>query len=107
MTKPKPSIHSNDKEGFVRAFTDEWADLEKDYGIVVEFTLAPSGRKGILRLCATALDPRTGHTGLIPSYYQCEYPTSAVQSVEAALFSCMVKLERLLRDRRDHPSGKA
>ena len=107
VTKPKMSVHSNDKEGFIRAFTDEWVDLQMEYSIVMEFTVEPSNRKGVLRLCATALSPQNGHTGLARAYYQVEYPTAAVQSLEAALFSCMVKLERILRERRLHPSGKA
>lgn len=107
MGKHKPSLASNDKEGFLRAFTDEWADLQLEYGIVMEFTIEPSLRKGVLRLCATALSAQDGRTGLLPAYYQCEYPTAAVQSFEAALFSCMAKLERLLRDRRAFPMGKA
>lgn len=107
MGKHKPSLNSNDKEGFLRAWTDEWKELQLEYGIVIEFTIEPSGRAGVLRLSATALSAKDGHTGLLPAYYQCEYPTAAVQSLEACLFACMVKLERLLRDRREHPMGKA
>lgn len=107
MGKHKPSLASNDKEGFLRAVTDEWAEIQIDHKVVLEFTIEPAGRKGVLRLNVVALSPDNGHTGLAMAYYQCEYPTAAVQSVEACLFACMVKLERVLRDRRDHPMGKA
>jgi hypothetical protein len=105
--KPKPSLNSNDKEGFLRAFTDEWLDLQVEYHVVLEFTVEPSSRKGVLRFTVTALDPDDGRTTLAQAYYQCEYPTAAVQSVEACMFACMVKLERILRDRKAHPMGKA
>jgi hypothetical protein len=107
MTKHRVSLNSNDKEGFIRAFTDEWAEIQVEYGVVLEFTVEPTQRKGVLRFCATALDPRNGLTGLREAYYQCEYPSAAVASLEASLFSCMVKLERVLRDKRAHPMGKA
>ena len=107
MVKHKPSLASNDKEGFIRAWTDEWKELQLEYGIVMEFTIEPSGRAGVIRLCASALSSQDGRTGLLPAYYQCEYPSAAVQSLEACLFSCMVKLERLLRERRAYPQGKA
>ena len=107
MGKHKPSLNSNDKEGFLRAFTDEWAELQLEYSVVLEFTVEPSSRKGVVRLCLTALSPQDGRTGLATAYYQCEYPTAAVQSLEACLFATTVKLERLLRDRRAHPMGKA
>lgn len=107
MGSHKPSLRSNDKEGFLRAFTDEWAELQLEYQVVLEMTIEPAGRKGILRVNLSALSPQDGHTGLLPAYYQCEYPTSAVESLEACLFRCATKLERLLRDRRAHPMGKA
>lgn len=107
MTKSKPSLKSNDKEGFIRAFTDEWSDMQKEYDIVLEFTVEPTFRKGVLRFCLTALSPSDGHTGLAAATYQCEYPTAAVESLEACLFRCAVRLERVLRDKRAHPMGKA
>jgi len=105
--KTKPSLKSNDKEGFIRALTDEWADLQKEYQVVLEMTVEPAMRKGVLRITLTALSPSDGRTGLATAYYSCEYPTAAVESLEACLFRCAVRLERVLRDRKAHPMGKA
>ncbi len=107
MAKHRPSLNSNDKTGFLRAVTDEWRDLSIEYGIALEFLIEPAGRAGVLRLTVEALDPDVGIAGLRKAYYQCEYPTAAVESLEACLFRCMVRLERLLRDARAHPMGKA
>lgn len=107
MGSSKPSLHSGDKEGFIRALTDEWKDMQKEHGVVLEFVIEPSDRKGVLRLTLSALSPQDGHTGLSAAHYQVEYPTSRVQSLEACLFLCATRLERILRDRRDHPMGKA
>lgn len=107
MGTSKPSLKSNDKDGFLRAFTDEWAELQIAYGVVLEFVVEPSGRKGVLRLTLSALSPSDGHVGLSTAYYQCEYPTAQVESLEACLFRCGTRLERILRDRKAHPQGKA
>jgi len=107
MAKHRPSLASNDKEGFLRAFTDDWKEIQLEYSCVVEFTVELTNRKGVLRLCMVALSPLEGRTGLPFAYYQCEYPTSAIQSLEACLFMCGVKLERILRDKKAHPMGKA
>lgn len=107
MAKHKPSLHSNDKTGFLRAVTDEWKDLQMEYQVVLEMVLEPSGRAGVMRVSVVALSPQDGHTGLALASYQCEYPTAAVESLEACLFRCMVRLERVLRDRKAHPQGKA
>jgi hypothetical protein len=107
MGKHKMSLRSNDKEGFVRAFTDEWLDMEKEYQVVLEMTISPSDRKGITRLAVTAYKAGEGHTGLAQGVYSCEFPTAAVESFEACLYRCVIRLERVIRDRRDFPMGKA
>lgn len=107
MTKPKPSLKSNDKEGFLRAATDEWKDIESTYEVTLEFVLEPAGRKGVFRLSVVALDPGLGHTVLTKAHYQCEFPTAAVESLEACIFRCCIRLEKILRDRYAYPSGKA
>lgn len=107
VKRQKPSLKSNDKEGFIRAFTDEWRDLQHDYHVVLEFVVEPAHRAGVLRLSLTALSAQNGHTGPAAAYYQCEYPTAALESFEACLFRCAVRLERVLRDRQQFPQGKA
>lgn len=107
MGSSKPSLHSNDKEGMLRAFYDEWIDMQKTYHIVLEFIVEVTERKGVLRFTICALHPFDGLVRQKMAYYQCEYPTAQVQSLEAALFRCTVQLERILRDRSAYPQGKA
>lgn len=107
MPRSKPSLHSNDKEGFIRAFTDEWSDLQLEYGVVLEMVVEPSDRRGVLRITLTAHRASEGRTGLARAYYQCEYPSSQVESLECCLYRCGIRLERILRDAKAHPMGKA
>jgi len=107
MGSSKPSLHSHDKEGFLRAFTDEWADVQAMHRCVLEFTIEPSNRRGVVKFTIVALSPSDRFQGLTGARYQCEYPTAQVESVEACLFRCIVQLERILRDRLVHPSGRA
>jgi len=105
--KSKPSLKSNDKEGFIRAFTDEWADLEAEYQAHVMVGLEPTGRKGVFRLVAVAVWPAESDQEVERVKYACEYPTAAVESLEACLFRCLIRLGRTLRDRKQFPMGKA
>jgi len=107
MAKSKPSLKSNDLTGFLRAVTDEWKEIEHVYEVRLEMVIEPAGRGGILRISLTALDPARGHVALVNGYYQCEYPTAQVESLEACLYRCCIRLERVLRDARSHPMGKA
>jgi len=105
--KAKPSLKSNDKEGFIRAFTDEWTDLEEVHGVSLVFGVKPSDRKGVLRLYVWAYDAKNGVVPFNKVEYSCEYPTAAVESFEACLYRCLVRLERVVRDRQQFPMGKA
>jgi len=107
MGNHKPSLHSNDKEGFIRAFTDEWAELEIEYDCLVEFFICPTNRKGVLRLTSKAV--RAGGVPLVDTValYSCEFPTAAVESLEACLFRSLIQLGRILHARYAYPLGKA
>jgi hypothetical protein len=107
VAKPKPSLKSNDKEGFIRAFTDEWLDLSEIYGVDLQFEIDPGLRRGVVNLQLTATKPPSIGQERMQVRYTAEYPTAAVESFEACLFKCMVRLERMLRDRVQHPMGKA
>lgn len=107
MGSSKPSLKSNDKEGFLRALTDEWVDLEKDQGVVLEMGIRPAGRKGLISVSLTAYKANEGHTGIAQAHYACEYPTAQLEGLEACLFRCAVRLGRVLADRRAFPMGKA
>jgi|SRR5882672_3695120 len=97
---PRKTLHASDKEGFLRAFTDEWVDLAKEHQVLLEFRISPSHRAGVLTFIMTAYSTRSDEELVHACEYQCQYPTAAVESVEAALFRCSVQLERLLRSRR-------
>lgn len=107
MAKAKPSLHSNDKEGFIRAFTDEWKDIEVDYTCVINFWVVPSDRKGIVRLSVRAVRALDTPYPDQMALYSCEYPTAAVESFEACIFRSLVQLGRILASRYAHPMGKA
>jgi len=107
VRKSRPSLKSNDKEGFIRAFTDEWADISEIHGASIVFGIKPSDRKGVLRLYVWAYDFAEGVLPPPKVEYSCEYPTAAVESFEACLYRCLVKLERVIRDRQQFPMGKA
>jgi len=105
--KTKPSLHSNDKEGFIRAFTDEWADIELEYQVALGLEMRPSTRKGVIRIEVVAGRPADGHARNKVALYSSEYPTAAVESFEACLFRSLVQLERILQARYAYPLGKA
>jgi len=107
MGRSKPSLHSNDKEGFIRAFTDEWLDLSNDYGVDIQFEIDPGLRRGVVNLQVTATKPAGIAQERLQVRYTTEYPTAQVESFEACLFRCVVRLERMLRDRTAYPMGKA
>jgi len=107
MGNHKPSLHSNDKEGFIRAFTDEWKELELEYHGLVNFDVDRSGRKGVLRLTTRLVRPSDAGEDVVAALYSCEYPTAAVESFEACLFRCLIQLGRILQARYAYPLGKA
>jgi len=107
VAKPKLSLKSGDKTGFIRAFTDEWQDLIKEYGIDLVLEIDPALQKGVVNLELTATAPATIEQERMVCRYTSSYPNASVESFEACLYRCMVRLERLLRDRVAHPSGKA
>lgn len=107
MGKTKPSLKSNDKEGFLRAFTDEWADMEAEYGVTLAMGITPTHRKGVMQIRLAATPDPASESAYFGGAYQCEFPTAAVESLEACLYRCCVRLERVLRDRNSLPMGRA
>jgi len=107
VAKSKPSLHSNDKEGFIRAFTEEWVELQVEYQGYVKFDLATSSRRGVMRFTCSFVRAADGPEDEVVALYSCEYPTAAVQSLEACLFRCLIQLGRILQARYAYPLGKA
>ena len=91
----------------MRAYTDEVSDMSKEHGVSVELFITPSSRRGVLVVKMAAYPEREGSTLTWAASYEREYPSAAVQSFEACLFMCSVRLERILRDRKAYPMGKA
>ena len=103
----KNRLSSADGPGFLRAFTDNWQDLESDYDVLIQMRVSPGKQKGTLecRLSAWSERERRGH---YPSAaYTFSYPTAAVGTFEAAFFQAIVRLARILEQQRKWPEGKA
>jgi len=107
MAKPKLSLKSGDKTGFIRAFTDEWLDLSAEYGVDLMMEIDPALQKGVVNVQLTATKPATIEQERMVCRYTASYPNASVESFEACLYRCMVRLERMIRDRLVHPMGKA
>lgn len=89
---------SSDGEGFLRAFTDAWADLEADTDYRLQIELFRTARKGIVQFRVRAYRvPVDVNEGYFVAY-QMEYPTAQVGTLEAAMYQSIVKIERLLAD---------
>jgi hypothetical protein len=105
MTR-KP-LKSADGEGFLRAFTDEWADIRADHDVELVMTISPTYRKGVLKLTIKAWAGGLVDIGFPKAQYSVEYPTAAVASFEAALYQAMVRLQRVIEQQERYPMGKA
>src|SRR4030095_6010511 len=92
------SMKASDGEGFLRAFTDAWADLEADTDYRLELCVFRTNRKGVLQFRLRAYKVPVDVTGPYSAAYQMEYPTAQVGTLEAALYQSVVKIERLLAD---------
>lgn len=103
----KNKLSSADGEGFLRAVTDLWKDIEADTGDHLGMSLYPSGRKGVLQVTIAAYYDGDDNNTRVVARYECEYPTAQVGSLEAALYQALVRLERVLIDEDRYPMGKA
>jgi hypothetical protein len=102
----KNKFSSGDGEGFLRATTDAWKDLELETGLHLSLRLSPTGRKGVMRVELQALEEDDmGITGVFASYAT-EYPSAAVSSLEATLYQSVIRLERVVLDANRWPSGR-
>jgi len=102
----KNRLSSADGPGFLRAFTDNWRDLELEYAVYITLRVEPSAQKGVLehRLSAWHEGERRGTSP--QAAYTSTYPTAAVLTYEASLFQAVVRLGRILEQQRKWPEGK-
>jgi hypothetical protein len=105
MTKHK--LSAADGEGFLRAFTDEIAELQLGHQVSLVLWVSPTSRKGVLKLELSAVQADDSPGSSVVAKYTTEYPTAAVGSLEACMFQCAVKVGRLLRDQALYPMGRA
>lgn len=102
----KDRTKSADGEGFLRAFTDAWLDLGVQEDCTIVLYIAPSGRKGVIKVTLKAYEEgKKGDTEVICTY-SFEYPTAAISSLEASLYAGVVKLDRLVADAHQYPGGR-
>lgn len=103
----RKALKTSDGEGFLRAFTDEWADLESTYGVYLQMRVSPTPRKGVLELRVSAWgeQERRGHQPR--AAYTASYPTAQVGTLEACLYQSLVRLEHILAQQLKWPMGKA
>lgn len=99
-------LKTADGEGFLRAFWDEWRDIELAYGLHLKLKVLPSERRGILVHWLEAWKDRPETTAFPKGSVRLEYPSSQVQSYEAFLYALGVKLSRLLEMQVRYPEGK-
>lgn len=103
----KNRLSSADGPGFLRAFTDNWADLESEYDVLIQMRTSPGKQKGVLELRLSAWTERDRRGHYPAAAYTFSYPTSEVQTFEAAFFQAITRLARILEQQRKWPQGKA
>jgi hypothetical protein len=89
-------MHSSDGEGFLRATCDSWQDLEHDQNVVLKLGVRPTKRKGVLQFDLGAWRPTGGSRDFPLARVAADYPNSQVQTLEAFLYTLVIKLERVL-----------
>ena len=100
-------LKTADGEGFLRAYWDTCADIEKEFGVLVLLGVECTKRRGVLKFRLSAWPP-----GDVPAVrpiaaYVTEYPTAQVASLEACLYRLALKLDHIITQQRQFPSGKA
>jgi len=103
----KTKLLSGDATGFLRAYCDEWKDVELERGVLLTMRSEPTGRRGVLAFVWSAWAEQERRGGHPIAQYSAEYPNSQVGTLEAFLYQSIVKLDRILRDGQMFPSGKA
>ncbi len=102
----RKGLSSADGEGFLRAFTDAWADLVKERELGFTLKVSPSNRKGVIRIELQAFGVDSMSDTRCVGKYSCEYPTAQVGSLEASLYQALIRLERVLDDASNYPGGR-
>lgn len=87
------------EEDFLRAYHDMMLDTEIDRTLLIDTSMRPTGRRGVLtftwEVCTFSADPPRVRP---LCRYSAEYPNATAQSMGAFLFACATKLSRLVDD---------
>jgi len=102
----KNRLSSADGVGFLRAFTDNWLDVESEHEVLLQMRVSPAKQKGVLELRISAWHEGDRRGSMPAAAYTFTYPTAAVGTLEAALFQAIVRLYRILDQQRKWPEGK-
>ena len=100
-------LKTGDGEGFLRAFTDEWGDIEGNHKVEVFCRIARTKRRGVLQVTLVAMAQPEQPLDEQRAKYTVEYPTAAVATFEAALYRAILKLDHILTQQAKWPEGRA
>jgi len=99
-------LSSADGEGFLRAMTDAWRDLEIEEDCRLQLFVVPTSQKGVVNISLTALQEGVEGLTEVIGRYSVTYPSAAVSSLEATLYQSIIRLERIIVDAQRWPAGK-
>lgn len=102
----KSPLKAGDGVGFIRAYTDELRETEHEYGVYIFSQMGVSGQRGVLEFRFTAWKQEDRRGERPEASYVATYPTAHVQSLEAFLYQCLVRLSMQLRDKKRWPLGR-
>jgi hypothetical protein len=102
----KNRLSSADGPGFIRAFTDNWEDIESTYGVYLQMRVSPTPRKGVIELRISAWKEQERRGSFPQAAYTGSYPSAAVETFEACFFQAMARLARILEGQARWPAGK-
>jgi len=100
-------LSASDGEGFLRAFTELWAEIEAHYRVEVTCDIRPSNRKGLIIITLASWRIGAAREGGPVARYSVEYPTAAISTLEGWMYASLNKLDRMLMDKLAWPAGRA
>ena len=92
----KTQLRAGDPEGFLRAFTDEVGDLQKLFHVRIVGEFVPTTRRGVLQFTLAAWKLSGGCKDFPMARIRLDFPSAQVQSLEAFLFSLVVRMNAML-----------
>jgi len=100
VTKSYKNGKQTTEAGFLLAAYDLLGDISIEHSVHVGYQFTPTVRRGVYKVRLSALRAANGEKMVRAAAYECEFPTSAIQDLGAALFQAAIHLERLLDSQR-------